>query len=491
MRPETPFRLLVLGDFSGRREGAAASFGPVRPVDRDDLDALFSRLAPSVRLTESGGAAAGLEIEFGELDDLHPDRLLLRVDALQRLRDLRARLRSRTDFEEAAAEVRALLGDPESGEPESEPSAAAHVEPEPGPSVEDLLGHAIHATDELASAGEQDWDGFVRDLVAPHMERYRVARTTPEQKDLVAAVEAALATGLRRILADPAFQRVESAWRALDRLVRRTETSTRLQIHLLDVSRDELAADLGSTGDLRATRLFRLLVEPSVEIAGGEPWAALIGDYVFDAVPRDVLLLSKLGRLAGAAGASFVAGAASTLFGCRSLGETPHVADWKDAGDPLGPLLWDKFRATEAARHVALVWPRFLQRLPYGPETDPAEAFAFDEMPGKPVHDHYLWGNAAFVAAHALTQRFLAEDWDMQPGRTFDFDRLPVHVHRDDEGAQVASPCGEALLTERAVETVQAQGVVPLLSIRGTDGVRLGRLHSLAGAEVPLAGPWR
>ena len=43
---------------------------------------------------------------------------------------------------------------------------------------------------------------------------------------------------------------------------------------------------------------------------------------------------------------------------------------------------------------------------PTGSETSPVESFEFEEMPGEPVHNHYLWGNPAFACALALGQVF-------------------------------------------------------------------------------------
>ncbi|NNG03564.1 MAG: hypothetical protein HKM95_05615, partial [Inquilinus sp.] len=74
---ETPFRLLILGDFSGRESrGVARSPGDaLRPIaiDRDEFEAVFRRLGVEVAMTvgDSGRAT----VSFGEFDELHPDHI--------------------------------------------------------------------------------------------------------------------------------------------------------------------------------------------------------------------------------------------------------------------------------------------------------------------------------------------------------------------------------------------------------------------------------
>jgi hypothetical protein len=50
--------------------------------------------------------------------------------------------------------------------------------------------------------------------------------------------------------------------------------------------------------------------------------------------------------------------------------------------------------------------------------------------------------------------------------------------------------CAEVVLGERAIEAILDRGLMPLLSIRDRDAVRLGRWPSLARPAQPLAGRW-
>jgi type VI secretion system protein ImpC len=66
---------------------------------------------------------------------------------------------------------------------------------------------------------------------------------------------------------------------------------------------------------------------------------------------------------------------------------------------------------------------------------------------------------------------------------------LPLHVYHT--GVEtVATPCAEAVLTERAAERLLERGLSPLLSVRDSDAVMLPRLQSIAEPLARLSGRW-
>ena len=79
--PEVPFRILVLGDFSGREHraifesGAALAGRRAVEVDRDNLNEVLMRMKPEIRLPLPGSEKDALTLRFSELEDFHPGRL--------------------------------------------------------------------------------------------------------------------------------------------------------------------------------------------------------------------------------------------------------------------------------------------------------------------------------------------------------------------------------------------------------------------------------
>src|SRR5262245_56499651 len=108
-RPDAPFRILVLGDPSGRASrltpGANAGLATRRPlrVDRDTLDEVIAESAPELQLPLAGAGAAPVTIRFTNLDEFHPDSLYQRLGPFEHLRSLRRRLQNPATFADAAA----------------------------------------------------------------------------------------------------------------------------------------------------------------------------------------------------------------------------------------------------------------------------------------------------------------------------------------------------------------------------------------------------
>ena len=77
----------------------------------------------------------------------------------------------------------------------------------------------------------------------------------------------------------------------------------------------------------------------------------------------------------------------------------------------------------------------------------------------------------------------------MEPGGGQDLGDLPALTVETD-GERTLFPCGEAWLGERAGQRLLAQGLMPVLSYRDRNAVRLLRFQSLADPLAALAGPW-
>ena len=350
-----------------------------------------------------------------------------------------------------------------------------------------MLAESTEANADLRSRTGSDLaDQLIRDFVAPHV----LPAPDPRQGDLVAAVDSATATLLRTILHDPDFQSVESGWLALDFMVRRLETDSSLKIHLLDLSRADLEADLDREA-LQSSSLYKLLVEQALETPGGQPWSLLVGNYNFDGTVDDADLLGRLGRIAARAGAPFLAAGDSALAGCPSFAAAPDPDNWTLKLELEAAEAWAGLRDLPEAGYLGLLMPSVLQRLPYGVRGSPIEAFDFEEIPdgvdGETRLRSYLWGNPAFAAATLIGQGFTAEGWSLRPGAPNQLDGMPLHVVVED-GEQHLLPCAELWLSERGAEQILNRGLTPVWSVKNEDRIRIGPFRSLGGDG--LKGRW-
>ena len=486
----TPFRILIMGDFSGRatrgvrERGLTLAERRLYRIDCDDLDEVMGKRQVSLNLPFAGKDSESITLRFSELDDFHPDRLVDRIELFGTLRGALSRQRGSISITELPAAIR-------SGDNRSAASEPDHLlDTLQTQTAASLLDEILDDTpDDIPQQGSEkktsEWDSFLQGITLPHV----VPGENMTQRELQETVDAASGELLRAILHFPDFQNLEAAWRGLYFLVSRVETSDNLQLYLLDCSREDLADDLGALADLSETGLFRVLVGEQGVIPDTIPWAMVAGVYHFGADVADVELLGRIARVASAAGTPFVAAANDTLLGSASLARVPDPREWAAQPEPQSARAWEALRKLPEAASVGLVMPRFLLRLPYGAATEPIERFAFEELEDGEIHGQYLWGNPALVVACLLAQAFGESGWEFQPGAIPEIENLPLHVVRTAEGPQI-TPCAEVVLTERAVEAIVDRGIMPLLSIRNQDVVRLVRVQALSDPPRRLAGPW-
>ena len=489
---ESPLRMLVMGDLSGRGQrgaGTAADLATreVVSVDVDNFNQVLSSMAPRLQLPVGGTTATPTTIEFRRLDDFHPDRLYRDLRLFAALRETRSRLQDPATFAETAAKLRpgAAIA-PEPGQPSA-------TVPEPGRSEDDastlarVLGRAPQRPAQAAQPAASmavDIDALIRKIVAP----YIVAAPEPFQALYVASVDQASSEQMRAVLHHPAFQALESVWRAIRWLITELEIGESLQLCLLDVTRDELREDMVSAGgDVGRSGLYRRLVEQSA--GNDEPWSLLVGNYTFALTDEDADLLAWLGTIASHAGGPFLAAADASVLGCRSIVETPDPHDWQ-SGAVEAATHWAALRRSPVAEWLGLALPRILLRLPYGKQSDPVDTFNFEELSAAREHEAYLWGNPAMACALLIGRAFLEKGWEMQPGDERDVGDLPAHVFLED-GEKRLQAGAELYLGERAGEAILARGAMPFLSLRNQNAARLLRFQSLADPPQPLAGTWR
>ncbi len=491
LKPETPFCMLVMGDFTGRENRtdhprgraviAQTNLRPI-PVDRDTLDRVLAKLGAEIHLSILGENLPPVCIRFSSLDDFHPDSLFQQLDIFQALKDTRKSLRDPL----AAADMAYGLLNPMPVEKEETKSPTPLMEQPSGDLLDQIIEQSQPDDRKCESKKvETRWTSFLHGIVKP----YLVPKVHPRQEEMINAVDAAAVELMRLILHHEAFQAVEGAWRGLNLLVSRLETDSQLTLSLLDVSKPELTADLSATDDVSLTALHKLFVDQAGGTAGRQPWAVVAGNYIFEKQDKDLELLGRMAKIAAAAGTCFISAPGDRFLCENSLKNTPDPDDWTPMEDQGVEENWQALRHLPEAANIGLVLPRMLLRLPYGDDTDPIDAFHLEEMPIPPVHKKYLWGNPCFAIILLLGKAFTRNGWKMRPGSVLEINSLPLHVFKKD-GESFLTPCAETLISQRAAELIMEKGLMPLIAFLNQDMVRLGRFQSIADPPGPLAGFW-
>jgi type VI secretion system protein ImpC len=332
-------------------------------------------------------------------------------------------IRNLDDFHPDRLYQRLEMGTPVESEPERPAAPQADIA---------ALLRPTSLLEQIAGGGDP-FDQYVKELARAH--------SAPEKKTVDRTAE--LSGRINGLLHHPRFQTLESAWRGLDFAIRQMDDLA-ARIHIAQFSKEDLAIDLASD-NLRATRLHAIL--------HSRRWAAVFGLHAFD--ESEIELLARIALVAGDAA-------------------VPYLAE----GSP--GITADLFRDIPEASYLGLALPRLLLRLPYGPRTSPIDSFEFEEMPAAPVHQHYLWGNAA-VACLAILARGEADNLNL--------DSLPAHTYKQDS-EWTMTPCAELFMTETQVLALIDQGLMPLVSYKDRPMVRLAGFRAVNSARLPFSIPF-
>lgn len=496
---DDPLRILILANLSGAvpAPGAKARVPlPQRPfvrIDIDNFDEILRRHAPRVQIGSAETSTLAEEVQIQEMDDFRPERLCEKLPSLQSLAGLRKSLFNPSTFDQAAAQLRQqLMAQPAPPvDPVNKPPAPSATSAEDdAATLQRILGQS--ATPASGKAERNPADRLPLDIqrmIEKMVQPYVVPAADPSQKVYVAAANNALSDRLRAVLHDRSFQRLEATWRSLRELVSNIEADSEIQIHLLDVTSEELLQDVPTDDQkLQQWSLFRRLTDHSTQSLGTVPWALIVGDITIAARPDNLALLGALTATAQHLETPFIAAGHSSLLGCSSLTDGFDPADWKPL-DAEADQYWQALRRSPAAAWVGLVCPRVLLRLPYGKETDEVDAFEFEEFSSTRNHEDYLWGNSAYLCAQLVAQAFAEDGWSMQLPSQTDIGDRPAYTYRED-GEDKLQPCAEVAFGERVGDAFMQRGMMPLISWKDRNAVRFVRFQSIANPPASLEGPW-
>ncbi len=295
----------------------------------------------------------------------------------------------------------------------------------------------------------------------------------------IAAIDSILSEQLAAVMHNEKFQKLEGSWRGLNHLVSNSDTSTQLKIRMLNISKNELGKDLEKAVEFDQSQIFKKIYESEFGIAGGQPYAAIVGDYEFSSHPDDISLLSKMSNVAAAGFCPFLSAASPNMFGFDSFTELLKPRDLEKIFDSAEYIQWRSFRDSDDSRFVTLTMPRVLARLPYGQATRPVEAFNYEEVvrrdDGKHLeteHDDYCWMNAAYALGVTMTKAFAEYGWctsirGAEGGGKVE--GLPSHVFVSDDGDSDQKCPTEIGITDRREAELSKLGFLPLCHYKNTD----------------------
>jgi len=291
-------------------------------------------------------------------------------------------------------------------------------------------------------------------------------------EERITVIDALLSAQISKIMQAPAFQKMESSWRGLQKLVQSSVTEN-TKVRVLNCTKKELIRDFKSASDFDQSVLFKSVYESEYGTFGGEPYSAFVGDFEFDAMPEDLYLLEQISHVAAAAHAPFLTAADAGMFGMNNFQEMPRPRDLGKLFDTSDYIRWRSFRQSDDARYVGLTLPRVIGRLPYGAKTTPVEMFNFEEKIDESREGaSYLWINAAYELAGRMISAFEDHGWcaairGVEGGGLVK--SMPVYNYISHTGEKVLQCPTEVAISDRREKELADLGFIPLVYCKGTD----------------------
>ncbi len=346
-----------------------------------------------------------------------------------------------------------------------------------------ILDEVVNATklrpaDEAYDLTKRGVEALIAQLIEPGREVPKISKAVIDE--MIAEIDKKLSLQLDAILHHQEVQKLESAWRSLKYLVDNTDFRENIKLEVLNVSKDDLLEDFEDAPEIVKSGLYKTAYTAEYGQFGGQPYAAIVGNYEFGPGPQDIKLLQNLASVGAMSHAPFLAAAGEEMFGVEDFREVPNLKDLKSIFEGPQYTKWQSFRESEDSRYVGLTVPRFLLRLPYGPDTQPVKAFNYVENVSAD-HNEYLWGNAAFPFAARLTDSFAKYRWCANiigPKGGGAVEDLPLHQYEALGAIQTKIPT-EVLISERREFELAEEGFIGLTMRKGSDNAAFFSANSV------------
>ena len=347
------------------------------------------------------------------------------------------------------------------------------------PIIESIMQRSKYTKDdESYSVVKQGVAEFISNIITTNNAEEKINKLALDE--MIAHIDTLLSAQMDEILHNKSFQELESTWRGIRFLVERTNFNENVKIDLLDATKEEILDDFENNLDITQSTLYKQIYSAEYGQFGGEPVAAIIGNYTFTPSAPDIKLLQYVSSVGAMSHAPFISAAGPEFFGLDSYASLSEIKEVKDIFEGPRYAKWRALRESEDSKYLALTMPRFLSRLPYDTIENPVKTFNYNEgINGN--HNNYLWSNVAFLMASKVTDSFAKYRWcpniiGPQSGGTVE--DLPVHLFESFGQLQAKIPT-EVLITDRKEFELADEGFIPLTMRKGSDNAAFFSANSV------------
>lgn len=315
----------------------------------------------------------------------------------------------------------------------------------------------------------------------------------------IAALDTLIAGQLDLILAEPALQELEAAWRGVSYLLEAAGDDTRVVVRILPISWAEIARDIEKASDFDQSELFDKIYNQEFGMPGGLPYGLLLCNHAVrhkrDARHRidDIGVLTGLSQIAAASFAPCLFGAAPQLFDVPDLTDLAIVQDVTSIFRAPEYARWRALQARVDSRFLGVVTPRVLLRAAWSDDAARADGFRYKASPYGLGTGSWLWGNGIFAFGAVAIRAFRDWGWfaDIR-GTRLDVEEaglvsgLPYPAFSTRESTAYRRPI-EIEFTDHKQRALEEIGLIALSPCQHTEYIAALSTPSLCRPEVTLS----
>ncbi|RLV61241.1 type VI secretion protein [Parashewanella curva] len=228
---------------------------------------------------------------------------------------------------------------------------------------------------------------------------------------LIAQLDKVISAQLSEVIQHPHFKMLEACWLGLKSLTSLNVSLRRVKVRLLDLSWEQVSADMNLSFDVRHTALYRKIYSQELDTAGGTPYGILLidhlvkPDYVAISDYDDLYTLQLLSELGEQALCPILLGLDEFFFGDdpkRQMQDPARIDRILESPDYQS---WHLLRNNNSSRFLHLVMPELFLRAPY---QNYNSGFIFSEAD---TAKNSLWGNCSFMLTANAIKEFDRISW--------------------------------------------------------------------------------
>ena len=431
--PAMPFKILAMAPFQ-MAENMPWQQPPIA-VDRLDLDGAMASTGVSLHIpiAEDICPAGGLDFEFQQMKDFHPDTLAANSSFLNHLLEAKAFL--------AGSNAKKMSG--------SEIQAALNQWPD--------LPH-INIPKDPPSPQKKESSSAIDNIL--EMVSLPGGASAPSKTHATALehIDAVISRVMQQIFENERFRAAEAAWQGLKLLLRQgVSGESNVQIEIVPVTGDTLAETI--------SRMTPYLIE---HLPG-----FIIIDLPFDNSSVCMDLMEKIADLAETLMVPIAVQVSSKFLQLASWRDMQRLAFIPHHLEETPYARWQKLKKSPAATWVAATCNRILVRYPYGPD-NPSRKMHFTE-------NHQPWTGSVWALAVLMAKSCGRFGWPTGFTRWQDIAVENLALHSDGRSGEIPL---EFLPDDNRYEQMIRAGIMPLTAMKKSDAVFSPREVSVANGSL-------